>query len=278
MSGISRRDFLNGVALAIAAGLTPAAQIVAQPLRYPPALTGLRGQGPGSFEIAHELRDGVRFARDGLPVEETYDLVVVGGGISGLAAAWFYRHASADARILVLDNCEDFGGHARRNEFRLDGRLIIGYAGSESMQSPKALYTKTAKFLINQLGVEIERFETAFERDLYPSLGLSRGVFFPREHFGRDTLVSGDPMAVVSDDIAPDRRNGKPLREFIAAFPVAEASKAQLVSLFEGTNDPLAGKSIEEKAGILKKTSYRDYLTKICGVSAEVANSFQGRT
>ena len=64
------------------------------------------------------------------------------------------------------------------------------------MQSPKALYTKTAKFLINELGVDIERFETAFERDLYPSLGLSRGVFFPREHFGRDTLVTGDPMAM----------------------------------------------------------------------------------
>ena len=53
MSSISRRDFLNGVALSIAAGLTPAAQIAAEPARYPPALTGLRGQHPGSFETAH---------------------------------------------------------------------------------------------------------------------------------------------------------------------------------------------------------------------------------
>jgi spermidine dehydrogenase len=278
MSDVSRRDFLNGVALAIAAGLTPAAQIAAQPLRYPPALTGLRGQHPGSFEDAHDFRDGKRFAIDGPPVEESYDLVVVGGGISGLAAAWFYRHAGADARILVLDNHDDFGGHAKRNEFRLDGRLILGYGGSESMQSPKALYTKTAKFLINELGVDVERFETAFERDLYPSLGLSRGVFFPRERFGRDTLVTGDPMAVVSDDIAPDRRNGKPVGEFVAGFPVSDVSKAQLIALYEGTSDPLAGKSVEEKADILKKTSYRDYLTKICGVSAEVADCFQGRT
>src|SRR5712691_3571508 len=146
MSEVSRRDFLNGVALTIAAGLTPAAQIAAQPLRYPPALTGLRGQHPGSFEVAHEARDRVRFPIDGLPVEESYDLVVVGGGISGLAAAWFYRHGNPDARILILDNHDDFGGHAKRNEFRLDGRLILGYGGSESMQSPKALYTKTAKF------------------------------------------------------------------------------------------------------------------------------------
>src|SRR5438445_9782496 len=106
MGEISRRDFLNGVALAIAAGLTPAAQIAAQPSRYPPAVTGLRGQHPGAFEIAHAVvRDRASLAVAGLPIEERYDLVVVGGGISGLAAAWFYRRAvGPQARILVLDN------------------------------------------------------------------------------------------------------------------------------------------------------------------------------
>src|SRR3972149_2493817 len=92
---ITRRDFLNGAALAIAAGLTPAAQIAARPARYPPALTGLRGQHAGSFETAHALaREGKRFPIAGLPVEESYDLVVVGAGISGLAAARFYRRAA----------------------------------------------------------------------------------------------------------------------------------------------------------------------------------------
>ena len=95
MTHITRRDFLNGVALTIAAGLTPAAQIAGQPWRYPPALTGLRGQHEGSFETAHaQARDRGRFSIDRLPVEERYDLVVVGGGISGLAAAWFYRRAA----------------------------------------------------------------------------------------------------------------------------------------------------------------------------------------
>src|SRR5262249_43134080 len=143
MTDISRRDFLNGVALTIATGLTPAAQIAAQPLRYPPALTGMRGQHPGSFETAHALRDGTRFAADVLPIEERYELIVVGAGISGLAAAWFYRQGGANPRILVLDNHDDFGGHAKRNEFRFNDRLLLGYGGSESMQSPKALYTKT---------------------------------------------------------------------------------------------------------------------------------------
>src|SRR3954463_13704414 len=114
---ISRRDFLNGVALTVAAGLTPAAQIAAEPERYPPALTGLRGQHPGSFEVAHALaREHRRFAFDNVAAEERYDLVVVGGGISGLAAAYFYRRAIPNARVLVLDNHDDFGGHAKRNE------------------------------------------------------------------------------------------------------------------------------------------------------------------
>ena len=168
MSEISRRDFLNGAALTITAGLTPAAQLTAEPARYPPALTGLRGHHAGSFEVAHDVRDRATFAVDAAPAEESYDLVVVGGGISGLAAAWFYRRAVPQARILILDNHDDFGGHAKRNEFRLDGRLILGYGGSESMQSPKALYSAIAKFMIKELGVDPARFETAFERDIYP--------------------------------------------------------------------------------------------------------------
>ena len=131
MSSITRRDFLNGAALTIAAGLTSAAQIAAQPSRYPPALMGLRGQHEGSFEAAHALaREGRRLPIERTPIEETYDLVVVGGGISGLAAAWFYRRARPPARILVLDNHDDFGGHAKRNEFTLDGRGIIGYGAA----------------------------------------------------------------------------------------------------------------------------------------------------
>src|SRR5262245_7559718 len=141
MPQITRRDFLNGFALTIATDLTPAAQIAAQPGGYPPALTGMRGQHPGSFEVAHALRDRTTFVLDGLPIEARYELVVVGGGISGLAAAWFYRRARPAARILILDNHDDFGGHAKRNEFTLDGRLIIGFGGSEALQSPKTLYS-----------------------------------------------------------------------------------------------------------------------------------------
>ncbi len=268
----TRRDFLNGTALAIAAGLTPAAQLAAQPSRYPPALTGLRGQHAGSFEVAHALaRDHRRYAFEGAPAEEHYDLIVVGGGISGLAAAYFYRRAAGlNARILVLDNHDDFGGHAKRNEFMLDGRLVIGYGGSQSMQSPRTLWPAAAKRLLRELHVEVSRFETAFDRNLYSSLGLSRGVFFAREAFGRDALVAGDPMWMGTSEI---RRS-----DMISAFPLSPAGKAQLLALYTSMRDPLAGKSVKEKQQILKTTSYRDYLIKICGCGEEVADCFQGRT
>jgi len=279
MDQLSRRDFLNGIALTIASGLTPAEQLAADPPRYPPALTGLRGQHPGSFEVAHEFaRAGKVYVIGDPPPEENYDLIVVGGGISGLAAAWFYRRAvGANARILVLDNHDDFGGHAKRNEFTLDQRLFIGYGGSQSIQSPKTLYSPVAKGLLRDLGVDVGRFESAFDRRLYSSLGLSRGVFFAREAFGRDALVPGDVLLMSGNEPAGHLGNARALGEFIAACPLSDASKVQLLALYDRTRDPLAAHSEDEKLQLLKTTSYRDYLTKICGCNEEVANCFQGR-
>jgi len=279
MSEISRRDFLDGFALAIAAGLTPAMQVAAQPFRYPPALTGLRGQHVGSFEAAHAIAQAPAHDAAGrLEPEERYDLVVVGGGISGLAAAYFYRRARPQARILVLDNHDDFGGHAKRNEFTVDGRLLIGYGGSQSIDSPQTQWSAVAKGLLRDLGVDVTRFETAFEQRLYPSLGLSRGLFLPREHYGRDVLVAGDPLTVSGNAQTRALSNARPLVEFVADLPIAEASRRQLIALFDATRDPLAGRSVDEKLELLKHTSYRDYLIKVCGCSEEVANCFQGRT
>ena len=156
---ITRRDFLNGVALTAGAAMLPAGLLAAadiQPGRekspdyYPPALTGLRGSHVGSFETAHSLRDGTFWDQAGKPVDtgETYDLVVVGGGISGLSAAHFFRKANGSkARVLILDNHDDFGGHAKRNEFHSGQRNMLGFGGTFSIESP-APYSPVAQSLI----------------------------------------------------------------------------------------------------------------------------------
>ena len=278
--GITRRDFLNGMALAIGAGLTPARLALAGPESYyPPALTGLRGQHPGSFEIAHRRAwEGETFAPSGGAAEEGWDLIVVGGGISGLAAAWFYRERHGpDARILVLENLDDFGGHAKRNEFQIGSRLILGYGGSESLQSPQAFFSDTVRNLMRALGVDLKRFESTFDRDLYPSQGLARGVFLDRESFGRDKLVVGDGQPIAGADIAPDRLNARPIEAFIADFPMSEEAKAQLIRLHADPVDWLAGMSLAEKEEYLRRTSYHDYLTGRCGLGPEAARYFQAR-
>ncbi|MFJ4373088.1 FAD-dependent oxidoreductase [Pseudomonas japonica] len=278
---ITRRDFLNGVAIGIAAGLTPLQILQAAPdgRYYPPSLTGLRGSHAGAFEVAHQMGwEKKTFATDALPISEQYDLIVVGGGISGLSAAWFYRQRHPQARILVIENHDDFGGHAKRNEFSADGRTLIGYGGSEAFQSPNHLYSKEVNGLLKALGVDIKRFETAFDRNFYPDLKLSRAVFFDKETFGEDKLVSGDPTPMVADDIAPERLNARSIRDFINDFPLPEADRKALIELHEAPRDYLAGRSLKEKNEHLERTSYRDFLLKDVGLSPTAVAYFQGRT
>src|SRR2546422_9860702 len=189
---ITRRDFLNGIALTVGAAILPSHLFAAFDVQadaekssdyYPPALTGMRGSHPGSFEAAHSLRDGTLWEQVGKPVDtgETYDLVVVGGGISGLSAAHYFRKvAGAKARVLILDNHDDFGGHAKRNEFRVGNQFRLGYGGTFSIESP-APYSAVAKALIQELGIDVPSYPQYVSKDLYRSLGLAPNIFFDKE-------------------------------------------------------------------------------------------------
>src|SRR5260370_31722550 len=159
-----RGDSRNGVAITASAAMLPPHFFAAfdqpaeksAPYYYPPELTGLRGSHPGSFDAAHSLRDGTFWDSAGKPEDtgEVYDLIIVGGGISGLAAAHFYRQAGGErARVLVLDNHDDFGGHAKRNEFRVGSAFRLGFGGTFSIESP-APYSSVAKGLIRELGID----------------------------------------------------------------------------------------------------------------------------
>lgn len=277
--GVTRRDFLNGVALAIGASLAPARWLsAAEATDYPPALTGMRGSTDASYAAAHALRDGLRFAVHRAPSEGDVDLVVVGAGISGLAAAYYFRKREPSSRVLILDNHDDFGGHARRCELRVGDRLLVSYGGSESIQSPHELWSEEALALLEELGVDLQRFETAFHRTLYPDLGMSRGLLFTREAFGVDRLVAGDPTRMIADDIPPDRLNARSPREFINDFPLDAGSRRRLIELYTQPRNFWPGKSLEERMNALASVSYRDFLMRQWALSARAADTFQKRS
>lgn len=270
---IARRDFIQGMAVATAVGAMPVAAsgqvsaaaragLAPDAASYPPLRTGLRGQYPGSFEVAHLARDG-GFAGP-VAAEDTgehYDLVVVGGGISGLSAAWFYRKAlGPDVRVLVLDNHDDFGGHAKRNEFRHEGRTILAYGGTMSIETPFP-YSHSSKALLADLGV-VPSMYARYDRSAQVYAGLGQGAFFDKEHFGADRTVAG--------------MNRRPWTEFFAAAPLSPAVRADLTRLYTEKVDYLPALAPEAKVAALQHMSYADFLLKHARLLPESLPWFAG--
>ena len=278
---IGRRDFLNGVAVGVGvlgSGLAGAAQAAAaaawpqdQTGYYPPALNGLRGSHPGSYENAHKVRDGEFWTGRGAPEDsgERYDLVIVGGGISGLSAAHFYRAANPTARILILDNHDDFGGHAKRNEFHLDGRLHLMNGGTLEIDSPRP-YSAVAGGLLTTLGVDPVALTKQCDKPRYAELGLKHAVFFDKETFGVDKLVAGAPNRY-------ERVEGS-WTDFLAATPMSPAARADILRIEEGDVDYLPGLSSEEKKDRLSRISYSDFLLTLAKVDPSVIAFYQSHT
>jgi spermidine dehydrogenase len=283
--GITRRDFLNGVALTVGAAILPSDLFAAADMQagrekspdyYPPALTGLRGSHVGSFEVAHGLRDGTFWDHAGTPVDtkETYDLVVVGGGISGLSAAHFFRKAAGPkARILIIENHDDFGGHAKRNEFHSPRRTMLGFGGTFSIESP-APYSAVAKGLIEELGIDVPSYPKYVSRDLYRSFGLGPKIFFDKETFGADRLVT-NPTPRVGGESEDDKVRAHAVEMFLQESPFSESAKADYRRLVTEKTDYLPGLSSDEKKARLARMSYNSFLADLVKVSPEVVKLFQ---
>ena len=232
---------------------------------YPPELLGMRGNHPGSFEIAHALsRNGARWAEPTNQTDPDYDLVVVGGGISGLSAAYFYKQRHGEnSRILIIDNHDDFGGHAKRNEFTVNGKQLIGYGGSQSIADPNS-WSSVGKKLLKDVGIHTERFYDHFDGNYFKDRKLGRGLYFSRDQYGKD---------FVSDNILGKeiKHNDQEIINIINAYPIAKDSKTALFKLLSETENYLEGMgSQEDIINLLRQTSYSDYLRQYVNVPEEV--------
>ena len=294
---IARRDFLNGMAWMAGSALLPPALAAsldagpdpsaeeyflsrgitpADPRYYPPGLTGMRGSHPGSFEFAHALRDGHGAdARTVSDSGEHYDLVVVGGGISGLSAAYFFRKLHGrNPRILVLDNHDDFGGHAKRNEFKSGERTLIGCGGTLMIEELQ-LYTPQAMGLLRELGIDIHRFDNYYDRGFRQRQGLKMGCFFDRSAFGVDKLCVQESDSVYFPPLHTDRGE---FEAFLAAAPLAPQARTDLRRLTFERIDYLKGQSRARKLEYLKHTSIKSFLERDAKVHPDVVKYYQQST
>ena len=273
---IDRRDFLNGAAMSAAAvsAMMLADPTIAAPQPgpqdkpgyYPPTLNGIRGSQPGSFDVAHSVRDGTFWstAEKMHDTDGVYDLVVVGAGISGLSAAFFYRAAKPNAKILILDNHDDFGGHARRNEYHLNGRLELLNGGTELIDSPRP-YSAVASGLLKTLGIEPAKLAKACDRpEVYDGLGPAS--FFDKETFGVDRLVVGGST-----------REGETVdwNAFISKTPLSPKAKADMLRIEAGMEDYFPGLTSDQKKDKLSRMSYFDYLSKVVKADPKTVAFYQ---
>ena len=280
---ITRRDFVNGVSVAAAGALALPQWALAQEYApeqaadyYPPSLTGMRGDHPGSFEVAHQFRDTRRLDLGSVThTNETYDLVVVGGGLSGLGAGYFFlKNAGRSARVLILDNHDDFGGHAKRNEFRHNGRLMAINGGTLNIENI-GRYPEVAKDLFAEVGVDTERYKknNAANRDLYRSLGLGSAYFFDKETWGADKLVVRRASA------GGGRGGGRGYAmtpDYLAEMPLSDQARKDLLRLYSKEQpDYMPGLSSAEKKLKLAKISYQDYLLNVARVDRQALWFFQ---
>ena len=277
---ITRRDFLDGVAMVAIggtmvptlAGATPVDAPKASPpppmsaqqaADYPPMITGLRGQNDAAMNAGHAVRDGTAFNN---PVDtgEFYDLVVVGAGMAGLGAAYFYRKQIPHSKVLLIDACEDFGGHAVRNEFMVDGTRLIAGGGTDALWRPNT-FPPEAQELIRDIGIDRAHYEreVANRPNAPRELGLRGAVFFDEESFGEDRLVMNPPREMRLRGGRGEATTSAQFAEFFAQTPYSAGTREGLLKLFTEHRDWMPGVPTAEKVEQLKKMSYVDFVSNV---------------
>ena len=267
---ITRRDFMNGVAVGTGATLLAPYELFAQAppgassIYYPPTLTGMRGNHPGSFEVSHALAfSGVKPAEH-RKLDEHYDMVIVGAGVSGLAAARFYqKRMGPDAKILLLDNHDDFGGHCKRNEFHHGGRMLLGIGGSVNLEAPGS-WGEISKGLLDDLGIDLEAMKANTDDIALLSTTADSMLALPGPEGHVKVRGKWIQLMLGIGDYEPAVR----------ALPLPASEKDKLVELLGGDRDYLEDLSLSEKSAYIESVSYAKFLTDRVGLSKETISIF----
>ena len=267
---MKRRDFINGTLMMAGAYMLPGCTHNSvldklNPLYYPPSLTGLRGNHPGSNIHAHD-RAWSKKSDWGTTtkLKESYDLIVVGGGISGLSAAYFYQQKHGkDKKVLILDNHDDFGGHAKRNEHRIDGKTLISYGGSQSIVNPKH-GSKVVHDLLKDIGIETERFISAYDRDFYKKNNLGSVTYFNEKIFGKDKVVR-HPYCNYPNYIEGLMAGKLSNKDAAQEAPLSKKGKQQLLEVLNGGLHKIDVPK-NELNNYIRSHSYFDYLKNTLGI------------
>jgi spermidine dehydrogenase len=266
---ITRREFINGVAVTTGATLIgPNGTLFgagrATSDYYPPSLTGMRGNHPGSFETSHAFAwNGVK-PSEFESLDEHYDLVIVGAGISGLAAAHFFQQRfGQDAKILLLDNHDDFGGHAKRNEFNESGRMLLAPGGSLNIEQPDH-YSDVAKDLLADLDIDLTVMQKNMDEYGLMSAQVETLLSLPGAN-GHVSVRGTWPglMFGIGD-----------FESAVRALPLPESEKDKLTEFIRGEIDYLKDLSASEKQTYVETTSYREYLLNRVGFAEDTIAIF----
>ena len=273
---ITRRDLLNGMAISAVGAMLPAyagepkvrldssMRLGGPSTYYPPTLTGMRGSHAGSFEVAHALAWEGQKPDAYESLDEHYDLVVVGAGMSGLAAAWYYlKKAGPEARVLVLDNHDDFGGHAKRNEFHHKDRMILSLGGAQNLDNPSN-YGDIAGSLLIDLGIDEAAIakmaaNTPDDYVLGGKLGGDVGL----------TVPDGDEHLTIGGHWLKFFHGRGDYQAGVRDLPIPEEQKDKLVAFFGGEKDFLDDLSLTKKWDYVNNTSYNQFLVDRVGLSVD---------